>query len=103
MEQEFSATQAGFSRGRGTRDQIAKMRWMMETAGEYQTMLYICFTDYSKAFDSVDHDLLWNVLRQMGILAHIVILLSKLYKQQEATVRTEFENTEYFAIGKGVR
>ena len=65
MEQELSATQAGFRKGRGTRDQIAKMRWIMEIAREYQKKLYICFIDYNKAFDCVDHDVLWNVLRQM--------------------------------------
>ena len=72
MEQELSATQAGFRKSRGTRDQIAKERWIMETARENQKKSCSCFVDYSKAFDCVDHDLLWNVLLQMGIPANIV-------------------------------
>ena len=92
MEQELSATQAGSRKGRWTMDQIANLRWIMKTAREYQKKLYICFIDYSKAFDCVDHDLLWNLLRQVGIPAHIFMLLSKLYEKQEAKVRPEFGN-----------
>ena len=75
----------------------------MEKAREYGNDIYICFTGYSKAFDCVDHTGLWLVMRRMGIPEYIIVLIKKLYSQQEATVRTEFRNTEWFPIGKGVR
>lgn len=103
MEQELSETQAGFRKGRGTRDQIANLRWIMETAREYQKELYMCFIDYSKAFDCVDHNKLWNILMEMGVPLHLVTLMKSLYTNQEAAVRTEFGLTDWFAIGKGVR
>ncbi len=103
MERELSETQAGFRKGRGTRDQIANLRWIMETAREYQQELYMCFIDYSKAFDCVDHNKLWNILMEMGVPLHLVTLMKNLYTNQEAAVRTEFGLTDWFPIGKGVR
>ena len=103
MEGLVSENQAGFRRGRGTRDHIANLRWIMETSREYQKKLYMCFIDYSKAFDCVDHHILWRVLEEMGIPVHIIMLLKTLYENQEATVRTEFGDTVWFVIMKGVR
>ena len=95
---ELPIDQAGFRRGRGTRDHIANLRWMMEKAREYQRDLYMCFIDYKKAFDCVDHERLWVILRGMGVPVHLIVLLKRLYTNQEATVRTD--NID---IGKGVR
>ena len=103
VEMEMPDVQAGFRRGRGTRDQIANMRWMMEISREYQKEIYLCFIDYCKAFDCVDHIKLWNVLRSMGIPEHLILLLRDLYHEQQATVRTEDGETDWFKIGKGVR
>ena len=103
MEELVSENQAGFRKGRGTRDHIANLRWIMETSREYQKKLYMCFIDYSKAFDCVDHHILWRVLEEMGIPVHIIMLLKTLYENQEATVRTEFGDTDWFVIMKGVR
>ena len=80
--------QAGFRKGRGTRDQIANMCWIMEKAREFQKNIYFCFIDYAKAFDCVDHNKLWKVLKEMGIPDHLICLLRNLYAGQEATVRT---------------
>ena len=98
---ELPIEQAGF--GRGTRDHIANLRWMMEKAREHQRYLYMCFIDYTKAFDCVDHDILWVVLRDMGVPVHLIVLLRRLYTNQEATVRTGFGETDNIDIGKGVR
>uniref|UniRef100_A0A670K5H4 ribonuclease H n=1 Tax=Podarcis muralis TaxID=64176 RepID=A0A670K5H4_PODMU len=95
--------QAGFRRGRGTRDQIANMRWIMEKAREFQKDIYFCFIDYAKAFDCVDHSKLWQVLKEMGVPDHLICLLRNLYVGQEATVRTGYGTTDRFKIGKGVR
>jgi len=103
MEREMPDTQAGFRKRRGTRDQFHNLRSIMERAREYNEDVYMCFIDYSKAFDSVHHEKLWNTLRQMGIPEHYVQLLKSLYDNQESTVRTEFGETESFKIGKGVR
>jgi hypothetical protein len=103
MERELPDVQAGFRKKRGTRDQIANMRWIMERAREYNQKLYFCFIDYSKAFDCVDHNILWNSLREMGFAEHLIILLRNLYDGQQATVRTECGDTDPFGIGKGVR
>jgi exonuclease III len=103
MEREMPAEQAGFRRGRGTRDQIANLRWIMEGTREYQKEIFMCFLDYSKAFDCVDHDKLWIGLRTMGVPEHLILLIKSVYKEQEATVRTAFGNTDWFKIGKGVR
>lgn len=97
------AVQAGFRRGRGTRDQIANIRWIMEKAREHQKDVYLCFIDYSKAFDCVNHAKLWNILRSMGVPEHLILLMRNLYIGQEATVRTEFGETEWFKIRNGVR
>ena len=90
---ELPIEQAGFRRGRGTRDHIANLRWMMETARKHQIYLYMCFIDYKKAFDCVDHEILWVILRAMGVPVHLIVLLCctpMLYTNQEGTVRTEF-------------
>ena len=100
---ELPIEQAGFRRGRGTRDHIANLRWMMERAREHQRDLYMCFIDYKKAFDCVDHERMWIILKDMGVPIHLVVLLRNLYANQKATVRTEFGETEQFDIGKGVR
>ena len=100
---ELPIEQAGFRRGRGTRDHIANLRWMMEKAREHQRDLYMCFIDYKKAFDCVDHEILWVVLSDMGVPVHLIVLLRRLYTNQEATVRTEFGETDNIDIGKGVR
>ena len=83
--------QAGFRKGRGTRDQIANIRWIMEKARELQKNIYFCFIDYAKAFDSVDHNKLWKILKEMGIPDHLTCLLRNLYAGQEAIVRTDME------------
>ena len=100
---ELPIEQAGFRRGRGTRDHIANLRWMMEKAMEHQRDLYLCFIDYKKAFYCVDHEILWVILRDMRVPVHLIVLLKRLYTNQEATVRTEFGETDNIDIGKGVR
>ena len=97
---EILDVQAGFREGRGTRDQIANIRWIMEKAREFQKNIYFCFLDYSKPFDCVDHNKLWKILRDMGIPDHLTCLLRNLYASQEATVRTEHGTTDWFQIGK---
>ena len=99
MNRELPDVQAGFRKGRGTRDQIANIRWIMEK--EFQRNIYFCFIDYAKAFDCVDHKL-WKILKEMGIPDHLTCLLRNLYACQEATVRTGHETTDWFQIGKGV-
>ena len=103
MNCELTDVQAGFRKGRGTRDQIANIRWLMEKAREFQKNIYFCFIDYAKAFDCVDHNKLWKILREMGIPDHLTFLLRNLYAGQEATVRTGHGTTDWFHIGKGVR
>ena len=88
VNHELPDVQAGFRKGRGTRDQIANICWIMGKAREFQENIYFCFIDYAKAFDSVDHNKLWKVLKEMGIPDHLACLLSNLYAGQEATVRT---------------
>ena len=95
-------TQADFSKGRGTRDQIANIRWIMEKAREFQKNIYFCFIDYAKAFDCVHHKKLWKILKEMGIPDHLTCLLRNLYAAQEATVKTVHGTTDWFQIGKGV-
>ena len=102
MNCELPNVQAGFRKGRGTRDQIANIRWIMVKAREFQKNIYFCFIDYVKAFDCVDHSKLWKILKEMGIKDHLTSLLSNLYAGQEATVRTGHETTDWFQIGKGV-
>ena len=103
MNHELPDVQAGFRKGRGTRDQIANIRWIIEKAREFQKNIYFCFIDYAKAFDCVDHHKLWKILKEMGILDHLNCLLRNLYAGQEATVRTGHGTTDWFQIGKGVR
>ena len=102
MNWELPDVQAGLRKGRGTRDQIANIHWIMEQAREFQKNIYFCFIDYSKAFDCVDHSKLWKVLQEMGIPDHLTCLLRNLYAGQEATVRTGHGTTDWFQIGKGV-
>ena len=102
VEQELSQTQAGFRDGELV-IRFQNIRWIMETAREYQKRLYMCFTDYSKAFDCVDHNKLWTILLRMGVPYHLVALMKNLYTNQEAAVRTDFGLTDWFSIGKGVR
>ena len=103
MERELANTQAGFRKDRGCRDYVANIRWMMEAAHEYHQDMCMCFIDYSKAFDCVDHNILWTVLREMGIPEHLIKLMFNLYQNQKATVRTEHGNSGWLGIGKGVR
>ena len=102
MKHELLDVQAGFRKGRGTRDQIANICWIMEKGREFQKNIYFCFIDYAKAFDSVDHNKLWKILQDMGIADHLTWLLRYLYAGQEATVRTRHGTTDWFQIGKGV-
>ena len=103
MNHELPDVQAGFRKGRGTRDQIANIYWIIEKAGEFQKNICFCFIDYAKAFDCVDHNKLWKILQEMGIPDHLTCLLRNLYAGQEATVRTRLGTTNWFQIRKGVR
>ena len=94
--------QAGFTKGRGTRGQVANICWIIEKAREFQKNIYFCFIDYAKAFDCVDHNKLWEILKEMGIPDHLTCLLRNLYAGQEAKVRTGHGTTDWFQIGKGV-
>ena len=98
VNHELPDVQAGFRKGRGTRDQIANIRWIMEKAREIQKNIYFCFIDYAKAFDSVDHNKLWKILREMAIPDHPICLLRNLYESQETTVKTGHGTTEWFQI-----
>ena len=91
---ELPDVQAGFRKGRGTRNQIANICWIMEKAREFLKNIYSCFIDYAKAFDCVDHNTLWKILKEMGILDHVTCLLRNLYADQEATVRTGHGTTD---------
>ena len=102
MNRELPAVQAHFRRGRGMRDQIANIHWIMEKARELQKNIYFCFIDYAKAFDCVDHNKLWKIHKEMGIPDHLICLLRNLCAGQEATVRTGHGTTDWFQIGKGV-
>ena len=103
MNRELPDVQAGFRKGRGTRDQIANIHWITEKAREFQKNIYFCITDYAKTFDCVDHDKLWKILKEMGTPHHLTCLLRNLYAGQEATVRMRHGTTDRFQIGKGVR
>ena len=102
---ELAFVQAGFRKGRGTRDQIANIRWIMEKAREFQKKnIYFCFIDYAKAFDCVDHNKLWKMFKEVGVPDYLTCLLRNLYAGQEAIVRTRHGTTDWlFQIGKGVR
>ena len=96
---ELSDVQAGFRKVRGTRGQISNICWIIEKAREFQKNIY-CFTDYAKAFDCVNHNKLWKILKEMGIPDHLTCLLRNLYTGQEATVRTGHGTTDWFQMGK---
>ena len=100
MNCELPDVQAGFRKGRGTRDQIANICWIIEKSREFLKNIYFCFIDYAKAFDCVDHNKLWKILKEMGIPDHLTFLLRKLYAGQEATVRTGHGATDWFQIEK---
>ena len=100
---ELPGVQALFRKGRGTRDQIANIHWIIKKAKEFQKNIYFCFIDYAKTFDSVDHNKLWKILQEMGIPDHLICLLRNLYSGQETTVRTGHGTTDWFQIEKGVR
>ena len=97
MNRELTDVQADFRKGRGTRDQTAKIRWIIEKAREFQKKhIYFCFIDYAEAFDCVDHSKLWKILKEMGIPDHLTCLLRNLYAGQEATVKTGHGTTDSF-------
>ena len=102
MSHELSDVQAGFRKGRGTKDQIANIWWIIKKASKFQQNIYFCFTDYAKAFDCVDHNKLWKILKEMEIPDLLTCFLRNLYAGQEATVRTGHGTTDWFQIGKGV-
>ena len=103
MNRELPDVQAGFREDRETRDQIANICWIIEKAREFQKNIYFFFIDYTKAFDCVDHNKLWKILQEVGILDHLACLLRNLYAGQEATVSTGHGTIDWFHIGKGVR
>ena len=102
VNHELPDIQAGFRKGRKTKDQIANICWIIKKARELQKNIYFCFIDYAKAFDCVDHNKLWKILKEMGISKHLTCLSRNLYAGQEATVRTGHRTTDWFQIGKGV-
>src|SRR5574340_247872 len=102
VNRELRDVQAGFRKGRGTRDQIANNRWIIEKARQFQKNIYFCFIDYAKSFDCVDHNKLWKILKEIGIPDHLTCLLRNLYVGQGKTVRTGHGTTDWFQIGKGV-
>ena len=101
VNREFPDVQAGFRKGRGTRDQIANVHWIIKKAREFQKNIYFCFIDYTKAFDHVDHNKLCKILKEMGIPDHLTCFLRNLYAGQEATGRTGQGTTDWFRIEKG--
>ena len=103
MNRELPDAQAGFRKGRGTRDQIANICWIIEKAREFQKNFYLCIINYAKAFDCMDHTKVWKILREMGIPDCLTCLLRNLYAGQKATVRTGHGTIDWFQIGKGVR
>ena len=102
MNRELPDVQAGFKKGRGTRDQITNIHWIMEKAREFQKNIYFCFIDYDKTFHCVDHNKLWKILKEMGIPDHLTCFVRNLYVDQEETVRSGHGTTDWFQIGKGV-
>ena len=99
---ELPNVQAGFRKGRGTRDQIENICWIVERARKFQKSIFFCFIDYAKTFDCVGHNKLWKILKEMGIPDHLTCLLRNLYAGQEATVTTGHRTTNWFQIGKGI-
>ena len=102
VNHELPDVQTGFRKGRGTRDQIANIHWIIEKAREFQKNIYFCFIDYTEAFDWVDHNKLWKILKDMGIPDHLTCLLRYLYADQEGTFRTGHGTTDWLQIGIGV-
>ena len=102
VNRKLPNVQVGFRKGRETRDQVGNIRWTIKKAREFQKNIYFCFIDYAKAFDCMDHNKLWKILKEMGIPDHLTCLLRNLYPGQEATVRTGHGTTDWFQIGKGV-
>ena len=102
MNRELPDVQAGFRKVRGTRDQIVNICWIIEKAREFQKIIYFCFVDYTKAFDCLDHNKLWKILKEMGISDHLTCLLRNLCADQEATVRTGHVIPDWFQLRKGV-
>ena len=102
MNHELSYVQAGVRKGRGTRDQIANILWIMKKAREFQRNIYFSFINYAKASDCVDHNKVWKILKEMGIPDHLTCFLRNLYSGQDATVRTGHGSMDWFQIGKGV-
>ena len=102
VNQELSDVQAGFRKGRGPRDQIANIHWLIEKSREFRKNIYLCFIDYTKAFDYVDHNKLWKTIKEMGISDHLTCLLRNLYEDKEAIVITLYGTTDWFKIEKGV-
>ena len=100
MNCELPDVQAGFRKERGTRDQFANIGWIIKKAREFQKNIYFCFIDYAKAFDCVDQNKLWKILKEMGIPFYLTCLLRNLYASQEATVRTGHGTIDWFQIGK---
>ena len=101
MNRELPDVQTGFNKGRGTRDQITNICWIIEKAREFQKNIYFCFIDYAKAFDCVNCNKLWKIIQEMRIPDHLTCLLRNTYTEQEATVRTGHGTTDWFQIGKG--
>ena len=102
VNRELPDVQTGFRKGKGTRDQIANIHWIIEKAREFQKNIYFCFIDYAKDFDCVDHNKLWKIIKEMGKPDHLTCLLRNLYASQEAIVRTEHGTMDCFQIWKGV-
>ena len=102
VNQEPPDIQAGFRKGRGTRNEITNICWIIEKAREFQKNIYFCFTDYARAFDCVDHNKLWKILKEMRITDRLTCLLRNLYAGQEATIRTLYGKADWFRIEKGV-
>jgi len=102
MNQELSEVQGGFRKGTGTRVQITNICWIIEKAREFQKNIDLCFINYDKAFDCMDHNKLWNTLKEMGIPDHLTCFLRNLYVGQEAIVKSLYGTTDWFRIEKGV-
>ena len=103
LEAEINVVQAGFRQGRGTRDHIFNLRMIIQKCCEFNQPLFTCFMDYTKAFDSVEHQQLWTVMREMGFPKRIVSLIEALYSEQQSAVRTDSGTTDWFSVSKGVR
>ena len=100
VNRELPDVQAGFRKGRGTRDQIANICWIIEKARKFQKIIYFCFTDYAKTFDCMDHNKLWKILQEMGIPEHFTCLLRNLYAGQETMVTTKHGTMDWLNLGK---